>query len=410
MPAQIAPQPMQRPIQLMQPVQASAPASPFVWGQGGQAVTPQQLQRQQAFAQAIAQSGQNPQNMWQGIQNASGQILGALIGKKADTAEADQQERVRQAILAAAQGDDPNAFLPIEADPFASQGQVAVADAMRTQAMSRGNAGLIQDPDLRAAVQAGKLPFETAVTMDKASAKNVDDMWQPLSDADAKAAGLPSGAGYQVNGNGKIQAIGNGSGVTVNNVSGENAYDKAINEKLATTYSTIQDDAANATQTLGTLGQMTQAMQDPGFYSGAYGDTVLQLKRIGQAIGIDPEGISSTEQFNALSKDAALKAMGGSLGTGFSNADRDFVESQVPNLGNTPAGNAKLVEIQSAIAQRKIDISALADQYATEHNGRLDAHWGQYLAKWAEAHPMFPPISSTGVTDMGNGITIQEMP
>jgi hypothetical protein len=153
-------------------------------------------------------------------------------------------------------------------------------------------------------------------------------------------------------------------------------------------YDAAMTEAQAARTAIGTLSMMEQAVEDPGFYSGFGGPQVMELKRLAAAIGIDPEGVDSMEAFNALSKQAALAAMGGSLGTGFSNADRDFVEQQVPNLANTPEGNRKLIQIQKAIAERKVQIAELATEYVNEH-GVLDANFDRELATWAEANPLF---------------------
>jgi len=174
-------------------------------------------------------------------------------------------------------------------------------------------------------------------------------------------------------------------------MSSERAYDSTLGTGYAKHFLDMQDQARSAQRAITALDVMDQALTQPGFYSGAGGETVQQLKRLGVAIGLNPEGISSMETFNAMSKQAALDAMGGSLGTGFSNADRDFVIDQVPNLANTPQGNKALVEIQRKIAHRKIEIAELARQYAANNGGRIDPGFEDYLAKWAEENPLFRP-------------------
>ena len=176
---------------------------------------------------------------------------------------------------------------------------------------------------------------------------------------------------------------------TTVNVGGENKYDSVLGENLAKTAIAIKDEARSGQSTLNTLSAMEQQMKDGSFYSGAIADQVMFLKRVGAAVGIDPAGVESMESFNALSKQAALDVMGGSLGTGFSNADRDFVESQVANLQNTPTGNKAIIEITRKIAQRKVDIEKFANEYAASHGGRLDNDFEVALSEWAAANPLF---------------------
>lgn len=221
-------------------------------------------------------------------------------------------------------------------------------------------------------------PLAQAIMAQQLSGKGVEQ-WQSFTGPDGKA--------YQVNlANGKVDAIGGGQTI---NVGGDNQYDKTMGENLAKGFIATQEESANGTRTLTSLQAMEAAMADPNFYSGFGAEPLLGAKRLVSALGLAPEAATSTEAFNSLSKQAALEAMGGSLGAGFSNADRDFVLEQVPTLGNTEGGNRKMIEIHRALAQRKVDIGRLAKRYADAHDGRLDSGWGTYLADWAEANPLF---------------------
>lgn len=199
---------------------------------------------------------------------------------------------------------------------------------------------------------------------------------------------------------------GKASGVSVTNVlPGEpqggasvGQFQKDLGGIMAKDYGSIRDLAKASRANLGNLKVMEDAIADPGFYSGFGSDQVLQLKRMASALGMDPDGVDSMETFNALNKQAALQAMGGSLGTGFSNADRDFVVEQVPSLTNTPQGNKKIIEIQRKIAERNIEIAAMATEYV-QKNGVLDAGFEKELAAFAEANPLFGDMTS----DNGGG-------
>lgn len=250
---------------------------------------------------------------------------------------------------------------------------------------SKRYAFMIRDPQLREQVASGAVDYKTALDYERQNAGG----YRPLTPDEADAYGLDSTEGYQVNGEGNIDKIG-GSGTTISMPPGESAYDKALGEGNAKRALEFQDGAVKGTRALTTLGMMEQAVKDPSFYSGTLAENaVLPLKRAAASLGIDPNGVTSMETFNALSKQAALDVMGGSLGTGFSNADRDFVISQVPNLGNSPEGNAQLISVQKALAQRQIEISQLAEMYAKENGGRLDGGFYQFIAQWAEENPLF---------------------
>ena len=189
----------------------------------------------------------------------------------------------------------------------------------------------------------------------------------------------------------------------------EAEYDKARGKQFAERAGAIATEAQAAERALSGLGVMEQAMQAADFYSGAGSKAVMAAKRAAAALGIDPEGVSSMETFNAMTKQSALDVMGGSLGTGFSNADRDFVIEQVPNLGNTPSGNKSLIDVQRKIQGRRLEIAKKAREYEREH-GRIDLGFEEELAAWAEANPLFPAADmevrgpaggSTGTTGSG---------
>ncbi|MCO5083872.1 MAG: hypothetical protein M9955_19720 [Rhizobiaceae bacterium] len=180
------------------------------------------------------------------------------------------------------------------------------------------------------------------------------------------------------------------SGATNIDMKGPSKYDETYNTEMAKRAIGIEDAATTARKQLGTLKLMEKAVADPGFYSGTGAGQVANLKRMATSLGLPgADGIDSTEAFNALSKQAALDAMGGSLGTGFSNADRSFVEEQVPNLANTKAGNQALIRIQRAMAERQLQIAEFARKYANLNEGRLDGQFYQGLAEWAEDNPLF---------------------
>lgn len=188
------------------------------------------------------------------------------------------------------------------------------------------------------------------------------------------------------------------AGATSNNFvqTGENAYAKKRAEGFADFATEADKGEASATRMLMTLDSMTNAMNSPDFYSGAGAEQVMAFKQAIVAMGGDPSSVKDMESFGAQAKQLALDAMGGSLGTGFSNADRDFVLGQVPGLGYTAQGNAALIEINRRMAKRKIEVARRARAYEAEH-GQLDAKFMQELSVWAEANPVFGGISAPRV-------------
>jgi len=187
----------------------------------------------------------------------------------------------------------------------------------------------------------------------------------------------------------------------VNVAPGETAYDREVGTGLGKQYLAIQEAATTARTSLDALTVMERAASDENFYSGAGGDQVLALKRAMTAMGGNPDGVTSMETFNSAASQAALASMGGSLGAGFSNADRDFIMGQVPNLGNTPAGNKALIGIHRQLAQRRLQIAEQAEVYAKDHGGRIDAGFNAFISQWAEQNPLFATDASTSQSAPG---------
>ena len=177
------------------------------------------------------------------------------------------------------------------------------------------------------------------------------------------------------------------SGTTVNVGGDADDFSKALMKEQAKRYETYQDSAGSARAVIENLDIMSSIVDQPDFYSGFGAETLNKAKRAAVAFGADPSGVKSAETFIKIAKDSALQAMGGSLGVGFSNADREFVEAMVPNIGNTVEGNKLIIETQKRIQNRKIELAMFAEQYAAK-NGNLSGFTAA-VKDWAAQNPLF---------------------
>lgn len=188
----------------------------------------------------------------------------------------------------------------------------------------------------------------------------------------------------------------------INNVvqTGDNQYAKTLGENDAKGFLDVNKAGNTANSKLNTLTVLDNLMKDPSFYSGFGGPTRMRANQALASLGIaNPNAASAQEAFDAISKKMVLDLAGGSLGTGFSNADRDFIVGQVPALQNTPEGNRRLIEYMRKIAQREQQVAQLARQYAKANNNRFDqAGFNEFLAKWSEQNPLFANEARTQQT------------
>lgn len=228
----------------------------------------------------------------------------------------------------------------------------------------------------------------------------------PESSADLQAYGLYSqqakASGQQplpfLDFKTKLAAAG-ASKTSVNNTiqTGEKAYDTAVGKDYADVFTGTQKAARDSVGAINNLNLMEGLTRNPNFYSGAAGNLVTQAKKVAASLGIaDADSAAPNELFQKIGNKAVLDAAGGSLGTGFSNADRDFLSGTVPNIGNTPEGNRQIIQIARTVEQRKQQVAQFARDYAKQHSGRIDAGYDQALQEWSNAHPAFPQSRQAG--------------
>jgi len=216
----------------------------------------------------------------------------------------------------------------------------------------------------------------------------------PESSADLQAYKVAKGQGFQGGILDFLKDKAAAGATRVNNStvvqSGEKAYDTAVGKDYADVFTTAQKAARDSVGAINNLNLMENLTKNPNFYSGAGGNLVTQAKKVAASLGIaDANSAAPNELFQKIGNKAVLDAAGGSLGTGFSNADRDFLSGTVPNIGNTPEGNRQIIQIARTVEQRKQQVAKFARDYAKQHSGRIDAGFDQALQQWSDAHPAF---------------------
>ncbi len=200
---------------------------------------------------------------------------------------------------------------------------------------------------------------------------------------------------YNVAPDGKITAIGGSAPVTnINTPGAESEWEKGIGKFGVETFSKIQNEASSAQDLLANTVVLENLMADPSFSSGALAEQKMSYAKIIEALGGDAADVGSLEAFRAVTSKLILDSMGGSLGAGFSEGDRKFVEGMGAQLSTSKEGNKMIIDLNRKIASRKLEIASFADNYVKE-NGMIDQRFMGALREWSQQNPLFKAVDAS---------------
>jgi len=190
------------------------------------------------------------------------------------------------------------------------------------------------------------------------------------------------------------------SGATNVNIDqkGEASYDQTMGKGLAEDYRGLIEAGRAATGKIAKYEQLKTALDRT--YTGAGGQTVLQLKRLAKSVGVDKlmgvniDDVGDAEFANALGNQLALELRNPAGGAGMpgalSDKDREFLVASIANVDKTPEGNKKLLDMMIGLERRNQQVMKLANDYARD-NKRLSPAFFDQLSQWSEKNPLFAP-------------------
>jgi hypothetical protein len=127
---------------------------------------------------------------------------------------------------------------------------------------------------------------------------------------------------------------------------------------------TLQENAIASLNSLNRLNQLDQsALISGSFASGRLGATNF-LNTLGLTSAKDRDVLAKSENYQKTAGDVILATLGGRLGSGFSNADREFIQSLVPQLENSPQARKQLIEFMVKKNQGIVDETTRLETYA----------------------------------------------
>ena len=151
---------------------------------------------------------------------------------------------------------------------------------------------------------------------------------------------------------------------------GETEFSKELGKadaKKVESAMVTRDNSIGALNSLNRLNQLNQNDLISGtFATGRLGATNL-LSTLGLASGKDVDRLSASENYQKTAGDVILATLGGKLGAGFSNEDRRFIQSLVPQLENSPQARKQLIEFMVGKNQSIVEETTRLENYAREN-------------------------------------------
>ncbi len=176
---------------------------------------------------------------------------------------------------------------------------------------------------------------------------------------------------------------GDGTTVTVNNA-GQDAFSTETGKLIAQETTAIVQQGAAAQRNLGLITTLETALAaSPQGFAGA-------LTQIAGQLGIKADGVSQVELADAIISQLVPQQRPPGSGT-MSDADLALFRASLPNLMNTPQGNAMIIQTMRAVAEYDVKRGEIADrlrrQQITQDQAAAEyAALGNPLAAFVEAN------------------------
>jgi len=182
-----------------------------------------------------------------------------------------------------------------------------------------------------------------------------------------------SGMGYRINSKtGRVESFRTGSGE-------QSEYDKANDREQAKQDvemgTKIATDANSSRQALTQTQTLRQLLSAPGVYQGAGGEQVLALKKVGNAFGMNFEGVADADVARAMGNQLTLqlRQLAGGMPGSLSDKDLAFLQQANIGLDKSPEANQRLLDIYEQLHSRTIERDKLRAEYVAGNNGRFDS-------------------------------------
>jgi len=139
---------------------------------------------------------------------------------------------------------------------------------------------------------------------------------------------------------------------------------KKVSEAMVT-----RETAASTIKSLNKLASLPDNELITGqFATGRVGIANL-IQTLGLASASDAKKVAGSQEYQKVAGDVILQTLGGKLGSGFSNADREFIQGLIPQLETNPNARRQLITFMQNKNQEIVAETIRLENYARDKNG-----------------------------------------
>jgi hypothetical protein len=194
---------------------------------------------------------------------------------------------------------------------------------------------------------------------------NNDQQFIYKRDAEGKQVRVPFTGGVD-----RTTAKTNVGGVTL--PAGESEFVKELGKLDAKKVSEAMVTRETATSTIKSLNKLA-SLPDNELITGQFATGRVGIANLIQTLGLasasDAKKVAGSQEYQKVAGDVILQTLGGKLGSGFSNADREFIQGLIPQLETNPVARRQLITFMQNKNQEIVAETIRLENYARDKNG-----------------------------------------
>jgi len=153
---------------------------------------------------------------------------------------------------------------------------------------------------------------------------------------------------------------------------GESEFVKELGKLDAKKVSEAIVTRETATSTIKSLNKLA-SLPDNELITGQFATGRVGIANLIQTLGLasasDAKKVAGSQEYQKVAGDVILQTLGGKLGSGFSNADREFIQGLIPQLETNPNARRQLITFMQNKNQEIVAETIRLENYARDKNG-----------------------------------------